>query len=189
MGGMNHKALVFDFFGVVCSEVSTFWLQNHFPGHAAELRAELVLPADRGATSQDALMQELGTRSGVSPAQVLRDWVGRSQLNEELLEFIRELKGSYKLGLLSNATAPFFHTVAKPIEDEGIFEHIVISSEVGYAKPDPQMYHLMLEKLGVRPEEALMIDDNKVNIEGAARIGMPGIVFTSVAELRRALRG
>jgi len=45
-------------------------------------------------------------------------------------------------------------------------------------KPDPRIYHLALEKLGVRPEEAVFLDDMLINVQAARSIGMSAIQFT-----------
>ena len=67
---------------------------------------------------------------------------------------------------------------------EELIETIVISSEVGIAKPDPRVYKIVLERLGVDPSETLMIDDNPINVDGATFVGMQGLLFRSYAQLR-----
>jgi len=64
---------------------------------------------------------------------------------------------------------------------------VVISSEVGVRKPSRRIYALACEGLGVRPEEAVMIDDLQQNLDGAARLGIAGILHTSAADTRRQL--
>ena len=60
----------------------------------------------------------------------------------------------------------------------------VWSYELKVAKPDPAIYKHVLDKLQVRPEEALFLDDKPVNIEAARALGMKGIVFSDVKQLR-----
>ena len=69
-----------------------------------------------------------------------------------------------------------------------LFGAVVVSSEVGHAKPEPEIYKIMLSRMEVNPEEALMIDDGQANIDGAKRVGMAGHLFTTVQELRDMLR-
>jgi FMN phosphatase YigB (HAD superfamily) len=52
------------------------------------------------------------------------------------------------------------------------------------AKPDPAIYRYTLEKLGVRPEETLFIDDRQENVEAATALGMKALLFTTVNQLR-----
>jgi putative hydrolase of the HAD superfamily/hydrolase len=54
-------------------------------------------------------------------------------------------------------------------------------------KPNPEIFELMAERLGVQPNECLMIDDIAANIAGAEAVGMEGVIFTSNDELQREL--
>jgi HAD superfamily hydrolase (TIGR01509 family) len=49
---------------------------------------------------------------------------------------------------------------------------VVVSCEVGVAKPDPLIFQMCLTRLGVEPSRALFVDDRIENIEGAARLGL-----------------
>jgi putative hydrolase of the HAD superfamily len=64
-----------------------------------------------------------------------------------------------------------------PVDE--IFELIVDSAWVGMRKPDPAIYHLTLERLGLPPEASLFIDDNELNVEAARELGMRAVHFRS----------
>jgi epoxide hydrolase-like predicted phosphatase len=68
-----------------------------------------------------------------------------------------------------------------------LFDTLVISGEVGLRKPEPAIYELAAERLGVKPAECVFVDDLAVNVRGAAAAGMIGVHHTSlestVAEL------
>jgi putative hydrolase of the HAD superfamily len=66
---------------------------------------------------------------------------------------------------------------------EPLFDAIVVSSEVRSAKPDREIYEIALRKLSSAPSESVMVDDNPDNIEGAARAGMSGLVFSTNEKL------
>jgi 2-haloacid dehalogenase len=68
------------------------------------------------------------------------------------------------------------------------FRDIVVSGEVKLLKPDPAIYWLALDRFGVRPDEALFIDDRRINIGAAQAIGMHAQLFTDAEELRGRLR-
>jgi len=110
------------------------------------------------------------------------------------LEFCRLIPGTesmldalgkrYRLGLLSNFTHP---PAAKSIVDNlGIshfFEALIISGEVGYRKPHPFVFRLLLEKLGVRAEETLYVgDDPEPDIDGACNAGIQAVWTTYVRD-------
>lgn len=64
------------------------------------------------------------------------------------------------------------------------FSHLTWSCELGIVKPDPSIYALTCEALGVRPEDALFLDDKPENIAGAEQAGLRAILFTNIHQLR-----
>jgi 2-haloacid dehalogenase len=67
------------------------------------------------------------------------------------------------------------------------FRDIVVSGEEKLLKPDPAIYYRALHRFGLRPEEALFIDDRAINAEGAEAVGMHAHLFTDAAGLRTRL--
>jgi len=96
--------------------------------------------------------------------------------DRKLLDFMRDLRKTVKVGLISNAWSglrPWI--VSQKFEDA--FDTMTISAEVGVMKPDARIYHLALESLSVRPEEAILLDDFIENVKGAQEVGMAAIHF------------
>ncbi len=58
---------------------------------------------------------------------------------------------------------------------------------MGLVKPDERIYNLILEKLTLEAKECVFIDDRKVNVEGAERVGIKTILFQNVKQLRKKL--
>ena len=67
------------------------------------------------------------------------------------------------------------------------FRDIVVSGEEKLLKPDPAIYYRALDRFGLRPVEALFVDDRRINVEAAEAVGMHGHLFTSAEDLRRRL--
>jgi 2-haloacid dehalogenase len=67
------------------------------------------------------------------------------------------------------------------------FRDIVVSGEVGFIKPDPRIFQVLLDRNGIAPESAVFIDDVAVNAAAASRLGIHGIHFRSPDQLRRDL--
>ena len=67
------------------------------------------------------------------------------------------------------------------------FRNIVVSGEEKLLKPDPALYRRALDRFGLKPAEALFVDDRKINVDGAEAVGMRGHLFTDAAGLRRRL--
>lgn len=94
----------------------------------------------------------------------------------EMLEFIEKLKRKgIKTAILSNTIMPHLEIIKKHTEFKG-FDVIIFSCEVGLAKPDPEIYRLIVKKLNVNPTECVFIDDLKKNLIPAKKIGMQTIL-------------
>ncbi len=97
-------------------------------------------------------------------------------IDRDILNFLRSLRGTHTTGLISNAWSDLRdYLVREKMVDA--FDHIIISAEVGVAKPDPRIFRAALEKAGVSPDEAVFVDDFYVNIEGCEKVGIKGIHF------------
>ena len=67
------------------------------------------------------------------------------------------------------------------------FRDVVVSGDEGLVKPDPAIYRLALRRFGLRPEEALFVDDREENVAGAVAVGMHAVLFEGADALRGAL--
>ena len=107
--------------------------------------------------------------------------------NETLLTYVRQLKAQYKIGLLSNLGTASFNALFPPEEQKELFDATVIAGEVGMAKPQPEVYQLVCERLGVAPAETVFVDNNLPNVRGAEAIGMQAIVYRDPTTFEREL--
>jgi epoxide hydrolase-like predicted phosphatase len=112
------------------------------------------------------------------PGVIASFWAG-DRLDSELVDIIRRLRGRYRTALLSNAWENLRSLMTNDWHISDAFDTIVISAEVGLMKPDPQVFHLVLEKVGVTPQETAFIDDFGENIEAARRQGLNVIHFNN----------
>ncbi|GAB3938936.1 HAD family hydrolase [Larkinella terrae] len=99
----------------------------------------------------------------------------------ERVERIRELKGQYRLFLLSNTSAIHIEKVRNILVELGqppleeLFERVYYSYEVKMAKPSPEIYEHVLATSGLKAEETLFLDDNPRNIHSAAQLGIHAV--------------
>ena len=89
-----------------------------------------------------------------------------------------------RLLALTNWSAETFPTARARFESFAHFEAIVVSGEHGLAKPDPRLFHLLLERHRVDPARAAYVDDRPDNAAAAAALGMTAVVFTDPDRLR-----
>jgi putative hydrolase of the HAD superfamily len=90
-----------------------------------------------------------------------------------------------RTALLSNSGPEVLARVRADRSLEARFDTVVISCEVGLAKPDPRIYRLCLERLALTPAAALFVDDRADNVEAAGRVGLQTLQFDGPDALER----
>ena len=108
------------------------------------------------------------------------------EVDTEVLGILRACRKKAKLVLISNATS----RLPSDLQRLGIaedFDYIINSSEVGFAKPDPNIYFAALNTVEATPEQALFIDDNAGHVAAATRLGIAGHTYVGADALRHKL--
>ncbi len=108
-------------------------------------------------------------------------------IDRQILDFLRSLRGKYKTGLISNAWGDLRDYLVREKMDDA-FDHIIISAEVGIAKPEAKIFQMALKQAEVSPNEAVFVDDFHVNIEGCEKVGMKGIHFKDAGSALKQLK-
>jgi putative hydrolase of the HAD superfamily len=112
--------------------------------------------------------------------------------NGAMIGFLRELRDrGYRLAMLTNNVREWEARWRAMLPVDDLFELVIDSAFVGLRKPDPAIYRLTCDRLGVAPDECLFVDDVEVNCSAAADLGMAAVLFRSsdqaIAEMREAL--
>ncbi len=134
----------------------------------------------------EAVRENLALSEGELPNLPDQFWGGDS-LDKDLVDLIRSLQPTYKTGLLSNAWDEVRDFLVNRWRIEDAFHEVVISAEVGLAKPDLRIYRLTLARLEVAPSEAVFVDDFVENVRAAQEVGMHAIRFRSPDQARKDL--
>jgi epoxide hydrolase-like predicted phosphatase len=103
-------------------------------------------------------------------------WMG-DRIDEELLEFIESLRKDHITALLSNAWGDARQTIGDRYPHWNRFDVSIFSAEVKMAKPDPKIFHYLLNTLRIRPQEAIFVDDMPENVSAANALGINGVCF------------
>lgn len=181
------KAVIFDCFGVLTSDGWFAFVAEHFKeGSDLFHRAhDLNKQSNAGLITYGEFTQQLAELAHVSN-EVVTNALGNNVPNAALFSYIKSLKQSYLLGILSNASDNWLQELFSS-EQLGLFDATVLSYEVGHIKPHPSVYHAICNKLGVEPAEAVFIDDIERYVTGAKDIGMHGIWFKNNQQLQQEL--
>ena len=182
------KVILFDFFGVISSEVSPIFFKRYFNEEDAKIiKEEIMSKGDKGELSEEEIYDLISKRVNVTPLKVKEDFKELIHINNELVSYIKELKKEYKVYLLSNAISSFLRRILKENNLYELFNEVYISSEIKLIKPYKEFFNYIIEKENLDPSLCIMIDDNKKNIEGAIKCRLNGIVFTNNKDLKEKL--
>jgi epoxide hydrolase-like predicted phosphatase len=193
------KALIFDFHGVLIRT------EDATPRHAWDERLGLPIGSvERAAQYSDLWVQvQLGRITpkayweGVAELLYMRkeeipelrkDFFSGDRLNYKLIGLIRELhEAGYRTALLTNESLQL-EVRLRELEIVDLFDHILISAQIGVMMPDPTAYRVALHTLNAAPHEAILIDDSLTNVRGAQALGIHTILFRPGTDLRSELR-
>lgn len=184
---MVIKAIIFDCFGVLITSGHAL-LYRDYPRLMEEIK-NLQYQTDSGKITRPQFDNMITRLTGLSSQEVEERYWMVNKFNQPVMDLVRELKslGRYKIGMLSNISRDWMDSSLPVFEKENLFDTIILSGDVGMTKPDPEIFKLMAERLGVLSNECIMIDDLPVNINGAKQAGMHGIVYVSESQARAEL--
>ena len=159
---------------------AAYWEHRH--AYDADLTAAAywgrVLAASRaGLGAQDAKELEWLIEADIASWNVYHDEVWA------LAATFRQAGG--RTGFLSNSGPEVMARVRARWQLEARFDAVIISCEVGLSKPDPRIFRLCLDRLGLPAGETLFVDDRADNIEGARRVGLRTLQFDGPDALAR----
>jgi epoxide hydrolase-like predicted phosphatase len=118
----------------------------------------------------------------------LSTWFAELVPRPEMLELVRRLRTTgYRTALVTNNVREAGDSWRALMPLDELFDVVVDSCEVGMRKPDPRIYELTLDRLGVEPARAVFLDDHPGNVAGAQRAGLAAVLVrdpqTAIADL------
>ena len=125
-----------------------------------------------------AALTEAGVR--VESQGLLARFDAYLDLEESMIETVMEVRRrGVPVALVSNSLGRDCYA---RIDMEELFDVSVISGKVGVRKPSRRIYRIACEQLGVAPEECILVDDLQNNLDGAARLGIRGVLHRTAPE-------
>lgn len=183
---MAYKALVFDFFNVIHRDPFVHWLNKHNLERKGELK-KAAESFDLGEIDLEEHHRRVSKASDTPISSVRESFDDMSFIDPEMIGLIRQLKKNYRVGLLSNSAYEYIGQILEQYDLKPLFDTVVISADVHLIKPDPRIFEHILGKIDAKPDEAIFIDDNPMNVEAADRLGIKGIVYKDMDRLRKDL--
>jgi putative hydrolase of the HAD superfamily len=205
------EAIVSDFGGVLTSPlldsfasfqnssgISLEQLGMAMAAVAAQDGANPLFELETGRMSEARFLETLGAQLSAQTGRPVElhgfgeRYFDNLHPNEPMIDYMRELRGrGYRMAICTNNVREWEQLWRAKLPVDEIFEVVVDSGFVGYRKPEPQIYEITLERLGVPAPAALLVDDIEANCTGARELGMQAVWFQSteqaISEIERAL--
>ena len=194
------KAIIFDFGNVLLEWNPRFVYSHFFPDDPEEMERffqevnfmEWNLQQDKGRPFTEGvaiLSKQFPQYEHLIQAYHDRwiDSVGGTITGT--VDLLKQLKqAGFPLYGLSNWSAETFPYARAKYDFFDLFDDMVISGEVGHVKPDPEIFQIILDKIGRPAQECLLIDDSLLNIQQANKMGFVTIHFESPVHLEKELK-
>jgi len=183
------RAIIFDCFGVLIRDAQNTLIEELRLSNesGANEVADLVVQSNRGIIGVDESHKQIAAVLGITYDEY-REKVADGEIkNEMLMDYILKLRPKYKVGMLSNVSSGGITRRFTSQELTDHFDVVVASSDIGYAKPEPEAYEITADKLGVRFDECVFVDDREDYCEAAQSVGMRAIQYKDFAQMRAEL--
>jgi len=193
------KAIIFDYGNVLLEWNPRYVYQRYFPNDPEGMEdflkeidfMEWNARQDRGRTFAEgvaALSKQFPHHAHL--IQAYHDhWVDSiGEAYWETVDIMHQLKErGFPIYGLSNWSAETFPYAREKYNFFELFDDMVISGTVGFVKPEPEIFEILLEKIGKPAQECLFIDDSLPNIQQANTMGFNTIQFTAPGQLKETL--
>ena len=200
MDGATWKGVIFDFHGVITSPplagvdeyeaelglpagTVTQYMRGHPLVH--QLERNEIEPRDYWRQIRAEVQQQHGIE--IDLRRLVAEMDGAISITDEMIQLVNDLRSSYRTAMLTNVgkrSSRVFH--GDQFRDA--FDVVVESAAEGLRKPEPAIYLLAAERLGLPPDQCVFVDDWEENLPPAADLGMGTIAYTSPEQCARDLR-
>lgn len=135
----------------------------------------LLRRLEKGELTAEEFSAQFAPLLGVSPDGLVERLFGGIGPDEPMIEAVRRARAAgVRTGLISNSWGDGI--AYEPALMEELFDAVVISGEVGMHKPQPEIFRLGAERIGVEPGNCVFVDDLRENCEGAESVGMTAVL-------------
>ena len=197
--GLRVGAIISDFGGVLTSPLHGAFqafqdtsgvplaeLGTAMAALGARLGVNPLFELETGRLSEAEFLSQIGVQLSEQLGRTIdmegfgERYFAHLEPNEPMIGYMRELRErGYKLAICTNNVREWEHRWRAMLPVEEIFDVVVDSAFVGTRKPEPRIYELTLEALGVEAGSALLIDDIEANCTGARELGINAVWFQS----------
>lgn len=170
---------IFDCFGVVISDVSTLFMNNHPEIDQAYMRKEVFRAVDTGKITNEEMFTLVSGKYNLDRSGIIAEWHGYEQVLRGTVDVVQLLKAQgHCVALLSNAEQKYIDYLFDKFGIADLFDATFVSSNYGVAKPDSEFYRLCVESFQEKFGKIYFTDDNPNNLLGLEQFGITPVLFT-----------
>jgi putative hydrolase of the HAD superfamily len=138
----------------------------------------LIVYHDLGKISEEEFLQKCSKIIKLNLPYPLLKYVYKPKtLNSNLIKIIKKLKKKFKIVLISNNNKEYCKEYLFKTKLNKLFNMIILSYQVGYRKPSPKIYKILIRKTNCKPSDVLYIDDEKSKLPPAKKIGFKTLLY------------
>ena len=174
------KAIILDMYGVIVKQTGDDfvpYVQQTFPDLNPEEIRKPLDKANMGELTSLDVWAAIGFQGDLE--KVEKDYLDTIELNDGFLDFIKAARRKYKLAIISNDSSRWSKYLREKFNINQYFDVISISGDLKIRKPDERIFRLTIEKLAVKAEECLYVDDRRGYLEAAKKVRMNIILLNS----------
>lgn len=184
----KYSTIFFDWSGVIADDSGDEFVNQLLKSvgatdyQAKEIIETYFVDFLKGSFSEVKFWDKLKTNYGFNitkpTSEEFKKWQGLIA-NNDILKLIYKIKSrGFKVAVLTNIIKPVYDIIQQTGSYD-VFDEVIASCEVGLAKPQEEIYEIALKRLGVSAQQSIFIDDKKINIETANKIGFKTILAQS----------
>lgn len=116
---------------------------------------------------------------------LMKLWLSNWEIDEEVFAYTKRLKKKYKMAVVSNWVKSFEEKFDERLST--VFSPIIYSHRVRMVKPSKEIFELALEKIGIKAEECVFIDDGIENQKPCRELGIHFVLYKNLNKLKKDL--
>lgn len=183
------KAVIFDWAGVLFKESGVGFIKKgeNILGKKAATSSSYDKKLCLGTSSLRSAFERMFGEKLLDQQfiELAKAWMANWQPDLEMLELAKSLKKRYKIAILSNSEQSYEQKYDADLRK--VFHIVLYSHRERMVKPDPAFFELALKKLGVKPEEAVMVDDTAENERPCRQLGIHFVHYKNLEKLKKDL--
>lgn len=180
------QAVLFDMYGVIVPDPHgglVPFLRQYLPDVTRRDIYALWLQASVGDLSPAALWDGLGLAG--RQQEIESAYLNGIAVDPSFPSVATQLRQQYRLALISNDIASWNAWVRRNHALDDLFDTVIVSGDVRFRKPQPEIYQLALSRLQLPAAECVLIDDRETNLAGARALGIHTVLFGREKEAYR----